>query len=183
MHKSCFLLRSKPTITMTTATLEGTTSRAHSRLGMDNFVQDGFYAMRLVVMGLFVLGGFRLGPGAYISHTSPSRGVKFSLGVGMFDVRLRLIPHFALGPIANVSNPATPGGDPVVLGMNDMDGWFDVRGPDVSDVGVTSSSCRVVVRVGVSNFRNRFDAVRGQDSVSTPPSFQALPVLRATRGR
>ena len=41
----------------------------------------------------------------------------------------RLILHFVLGPIANVSDPTSSGRDSLVVGMNDVDRWFDVRGP------------------------------------------------------
>ena len=48
---------------------------------------------------------------------------------------LGLVPHFALGPIANVSSPTSASGDHLVLGMNDMDGGLDVGGPEIRDVG------------------------------------------------
>jgi len=81
------------------------------------------------------LGGFGLGPIADVSRTSPSRGInEVSLLVGESDVRLGPVPYFAPGPIADVSNPASSSGDSLVLGMNDVDGWFDVRGPEIRDV-------------------------------------------------
>lgn len=103
----------------------------------------------------------------------------------MTSVRLGLVPHFALGSIADISNPASAGGDPLVLRMGDVNGWFDVRGVDLRDVGITSPSSRVIGRVKETMvvFRDRFNAVRSRDPVSTPSSFQALSVLRATRGR
>jgi hypothetical protein len=58
-------------------------------------------------------------------------------------VRLGLVPYFALGPITDVSSPASSGGDFLVFRMSDMDGWFDIRGSEIRDVGVTSPSCRV----------------------------------------
>jgi len=135
---------------------------------------------RLVVVGLFFLGGFGMGPGSDVSRTSPSRGEeKFSLLVGTADVRLGLVPHFALGPIADVSSPASSSGDSLVLGVNDVDRWFDVGGVEVRDVGVTSPS----YRVSSSVIRYTFGAVSGQYSVSTPSSFLAFTVFRPTRGR
>jgi len=76
---------------------------------------------------LFFFGGFGLGPGSDVSRTSPSRGEKKFTLLGLFAVRLGLVPYFTLGPIADVSNPASPSGDQLVLGMNDVDGWFDVN--------------------------------------------------------
>jgi len=91
--------------------------------------------------------------------------------VGEFDVRLRLIPHFALGPIADVSDPTPSGGDPLVLRVDDMDRWFDVRGAEFSDIGITSPSYRVgAVRETI--FRNGFDAVSGHPG-RTSSSFLA----------
>jgi hypothetical protein len=95
----------------------------------------------------FVLGGFGLGPGTDISRTSPSGGLKFMLGVGMAEVRLGLIPNLAMGSIADVSGPASPGGDSLVLRVGNVNGWLDVRGVEISDVGITSPSCRVTGRV------------------------------------
>lgn len=60
---------------------------------------------------------------------------------------LGLIPHFALGSIPDVSSSASTGGDSLVLGVNDMDGRLDVRGSEIRDVGVTSSSRGVNVRM------------------------------------
>lgn len=80
------------------------------------------------------LGGFGLGPIADVSRTSPSRGVKeVCLLVGESDVRLGPVPDFALGPISDVSSPASSSGDSLVFGMSDVDGWFDVRGPEIRD--------------------------------------------------
>jgi len=112
-----------------------------------------------VVVGLFFLRRFGLGPGSDISRTSSSRGVKLSLWVGTRDVRFGLVPHFALGPGADVSNPAAPGGDSLIIRMSDVDGWFDVRGPDISDVGVTAPSSRVRGRDRI--FRDGIDAISG----------------------
>jgi len=92
---------------------------------------------------LFFLADFGLGPGSDVSRTSPSRGEKVSLLMGLFVVRLGLVPYFALGPIADVSSSTSPSGDQLVLGMNDVDGWFDVRRPELHDVGVASPSCRM----------------------------------------
>lgn len=58
-------------------------------------------------------------------------------------MRLGLVPYFALGPIADVSYPASSSRGQLVLGMNDVDGWFEVGGPEFRDVGVASPSCRV----------------------------------------
>lgn len=160
-------------------------TKDNSRVGVNNFVQNAFDAMRLMVlgMGLFVLGGFRLGPGSDVSRTSPSRGVNLCLGVGASEVGFRLIPHFALGPIADVSSSASAGRDSLMLRVDNVDGWFNVRGPGLGDVGITSPPSRVmgVIRMGI--FKDGFDAVRGLDPVSTPSSFLAqLPVFRVTRG-
>ena len=84
--------------------------------------------------------GFGLGPGTDVPRTSPSRGEKLSLRVGAREVRLGLVPHFALGPRSNVSNPTSSGGDPLVVGMNDMDGWLDIRGSELLDAWVTPSN-------------------------------------------
>ena len=92
---------------------------------------------------LVFLGGFGLGPRPDVSHTSPSRGVNWWFLGGGSDVGLRLVPHFALGPIANIPNPASSGGDSFVVGMSVVDRRFKVRGPKVSDLGVASPSCRV----------------------------------------
>lgn len=62
------------------------------------------------------------------------------LWVGMTKVRLGMVPHFALGPIADVSNPTSSGGDSLVLWMSNVNGWFEVRGLEISDVSVTSPS-------------------------------------------
>ena len=129
------------------------------------------------------------------------------------DVRFGPVPHFALGPITDVSDPTSPSGDSLVFGMNDVDGWFDVRGLDIRDIGVASPSCRVRVSGSVmmtahtakrhrvvSNsmrkslrfgrdrsrygiFVNGIYAFSGQDPVSAPSSFQALTVFWPTRGR
>jgi len=148
---------------------------------MDDLLQDGFDA-RPVVVGLFILGGFGLGPGSDVSRTSPSRGEQFLLWVGNSDVSFRLVPHFALGPITDVSNPAPSGRDSLVVRMNDVNRRFDVRGRDVRDIGVTSPACRVV-RVRLRVFRNNIDAALGLDTVSAPSSFQADTVVRPTRSR
>jgi len=55
-------------------------------------------------------------------------------------VRFGLVPHFALGPIANVSSPASSGGDSLVVGMNNVDGWLDIRGCDLLNAGVSAPS-------------------------------------------
>jgi hypothetical protein len=153
---------------------------------MNDLVKNAFDAKLVGVMSRFVFGGFGLGPGTDISRTSPSRGIEeFCLHVGMTNVRLGVVPHFALGSIADISNPASAGGDPLVLRVGDVNGWFDVRGVEISDVGITSPSSRVIGRVKEITmvFRNRFNAVRSRNPVSTPSSFQALSVLRTTRGR
>ena len=87
--------------------------------------------------------GFGLGPGTDVPRTSPSRGEKLSLRVGAREVRLGLVPHFALGPITDVSNPASSGGDPLVFRVNDVNGWFDIRGVEIRNVGETTPSCRM----------------------------------------
>jgi hypothetical protein len=94
-------------------------------------------------------------------------------------VRLGLVPHFALGPIANVSSPASASGDSLVLGMNDVDGGFDVRRPETNDAGIASPSWRV--RYGI--LRDCIYAVSGHIPVSTPSSFLALTIVWPTRGR
>jgi len=144
-------------------------------------VQNTFDAGLVVMMvSLFILRGFGLGPGPDVSHTSPSGGVKFVFGRGESDVRFGLVPHFALGPIADVSNPASSGGDSLMFGVGVVNGWLDVGRLEIGDVSITSPSGGA--RDGV--FRNGVDTVRGQDAVSATSSFQAhLPVLRATRGR
>lgn len=161
-------------------------ARSSMVVGVDDFVYS-FFDAKVVVMMMrrFVLAGFGLGPGSDISHTSPSGGVKFFLCIGMMDVRLGLIPHFALGPVADVSDPASPGGDSLVLRMSNVNGWFNVRGPEIGDIGITSPSRRVTGRVEAAGiFRNRINVVRRYDPVSTPSSLQAhLPVIRAARGR
>jgi len=145
-------------------------SRVHSSVGMDDFLQKTRLVM--LVVGLFVLRGFRLGPGSDVSRSSPSRGEKkFPLGLGTTDVRFGLVPHFALGPIADVSGPASPGGDPLVLWVGDVNGRLDVRGLDISDVGVTSPSGRVTVSVKRSVLKDGFNSVTRKDPVRTPPSF------------
>ena len=58
-------------------------------------------------------------------------------------MRLGLVPYFALGPIADVSDPTSSSGDSLVVGMSDVNGWFDVRGPEIRDVGEASPSRRV----------------------------------------
>ena len=58
-------------------------------------------------------------------------------------MRFGLVPHFALGPITDVSNPASSGGDPLVFRVNDVDGWFDIRGVEIRNVGETTPSCRM----------------------------------------
>lgn len=93
---------------------------------------------------LFVLGGFRLGPGSDISRTSPSRGENLCLGVGASEMGFRLIPHFALGPITDVTNSASAGRDSLMLRVDNVDGWFNVRGPGLSDISITSPSSRVI---------------------------------------
>lgn len=160
---------------------------------------------------LFFLRGFGLGPGSDVSRTSPSRGEKKVSLLGLFAVGLGLVPYFALGPVADVSNPASSSGDQLVLGMNGVNGWFDVRGPELYDVGVASPSCRVSgsgkaaartqpreisnsmrkrLRFGRNCSRKRVFgndiyavSVIGQVPVSTPSSFQAITVFWPTRGR
>lgn len=158
-------------------------TKENSRVGVNNFVQNALDAMRLMVvgMGLFVLGGFRLGPGSDVPRTPPSRGENLCLGVGASDVGLRLIPHFALGPIADVSSSASARRDSLVFRVDNVDGRLDVRGPDISDVGITSPSSRVIGGSRMGIFKDGFDAIRREDPVSTPSSFQA-PVFRFTRG-
>jgi len=161
-------------------------SRVHSSVGMDNFLQKTVLVLVvLMVVGLFVLTGLRLGPGSDVSRSSPSRReLNFPIGLGKTDVRLGLVPHFAVGSIADVASPASPGGDPLMLWVGDVNGRLDVRGLDISDVGVTSPSSRVTVSVNGSVLKNGIDSVTRKDPVGTPPSFQAyLPVLRTARGR
>jgi len=107
---------------------------------MDDLFHNAIDANLVVVMSRFFLGGFGMGPGSDVPHASPSRGVKFSLRVGVTNVSLGLIPHFALGSIADVSSPTSPGGDSLILRVGDVNGWFDVRGVEISDIGVTSPS-------------------------------------------
>jgi hypothetical protein len=135
----------------------------------------------LVVVGLFFLRGFGPGPRSDISRTSPSRGVKFRLlVVGKADVRFGLVPHFAMGPITDVSSPTSSSGDFLVLRVDDVNGWFYIRGTEVRDVGVTSPSSGMWGRI----FWNDINAVSGRDAVSTPSSFLAeRTVVRPTRGR
>lgn len=102
---------------------------------MDDLVQDVLDIDRML---FFFLGA---GGGSDVSRTSPSRGVKFSPWEGgTSDVRLGLVPHFALGPIANVSGPASASGDSLMLGMSDVDGGFDVGGSEIRDAGKASPS-------------------------------------------
>jgi hypothetical protein len=96
----------------------------------------------LVVVRLFLLWGFGLGPGSDVTRSSPSGGEKLCLRVGAFDVGFGLVPYFALGPITNVSSPASSGGDFLVVRMNDMDGWLDIRGSELLNAGVTVPSNR-----------------------------------------
>ena len=91
----------------------------------------------------FFFGGFGLGPGSDVSRTSPSRRENGWLLGGGSDVGFRLVPHFFLGPIANVSSPTSSGRDSLMLGMSDVDRWFDVRGPKVCNVGISSPSRRL----------------------------------------
>jgi len=149
---------------------------------MDDLLQGTLNAgldVVVVVVGLIFLRGFGLGPGSDVSHTSSSRGVELRLkGLGKPDVRFGLVPHFALGPVADVSDPASSGRDLFMLRMSNVNGWLDVRGSEIRDVGITSSSNRMRVRV----FRNAIDAISGQDTVSTPAALLAT-VLRLARGR
>lgn len=78
-----------------------------------------------------------------VSCPSPSRRVNFSLLVGTTNVRFGVIPHFTLGSVADVSGPASPGGDSIVVIMGNVNGWFDVRRPEIGDVGIASPSCRM----------------------------------------
>jgi len=180
------LLRSNPITAMTRAVHESKgmivfppARGAHLRVGMDDLLEEVLDA-RLVVMGLFFLWGFGLGPGSDIPRASPSRGEELCLWLGTVNVRFGLIPHFAQGPVTNISNPASSGGDSLMLGMSDVDGWLDVRGSEIGDVGISTPSRRMLNGV----FRNGVNAVSGQDTVSTPSSFQAdLAVFRLTRGR
>jgi len=97
---------------------------------MDDLVEDTLDA-RLVIVGPFFLGGFGLGPRPDVSRTSPSRGDNWWVLGGGSDVGLRLVPHFALGPIANIPNPTSSGGDSLVVGMSVVDRWLEIRGPKV----------------------------------------------------
>lgn len=56
-----------------------------------------------------------------------------------------MIPHFALGSRADVSDPASPGGDSLMVRVGNVDGWFDVRGLEIGDVGITSPPRRVMI--------------------------------------
>lgn len=145
MHESGVLLRSGHTIVITRTTGKYSRRVVFSSGRVHNFLCNLFCAMLLVivvvvVVSRFVLGGFGLGPGTDISRTSPSGGLKFMLGVGMAEVRLGLIPNFALGSIADVSGPTSPGGDSLVLRVGNVNGWFDVGRVEVSDIGITSLS-------------------------------------------
>jgi len=91
---------------------------------------------------LFLLWGFGLGPGSDVTRSSPSIGEKLSLRVGALDVRLGLVPHFALGPITNVSSPTSSGRDFLIVGVNDVDGWLEIRGSEFLNAGVTVPSNR-----------------------------------------
>ena len=73
--------------------------------------------------------------------------MNFRLGVGTREVRFGLIPNFALGSIADVSSPASPGGDSLVFGVGTVNRRFDVRGVKIGDIGITSPSCGVTGRV------------------------------------
>jgi len=148
---------------------------------MDDLLQEALDA-GLVVMSLFLLRGFGLGPGSDVSRTTPSRGEKLCLWVGTGDMRFGLVPYFALGPITDVSSPASSGGDPFIVWMDDVDGWFDIRGPKVRDVGVPAPSCRMGFLGHLAVFGDNIDAVNGQEPVSTPSSFLALAVFWSTRG-
>jgi hypothetical protein len=150
---------------------------------MDDLLQEVLNAS-LVVVSLFLLGRFGLGPGSDIPRASPSRGEEeFSFLGTKWDVGFGLVPHFALGPIANVPDPTSSGGDFLMLGMSDVDGWLDVRGSKLRNVGVSTPSCRTWEGV----FRNNINSVTGLDPVRAPSSFLALArvadaVLRTTRG-
>lgn len=96
---------------------------------------------------LFLLGRFGLGPGSDIPRASPSRGEEFSFLGAKWEVGFGLVPHFALGPIANIPDPTSSGGDSLMLGMSDMDGWLDVRGSKVRNVGVSTPSRRTSGRL------------------------------------
>jgi hypothetical protein len=87
-------------------------------------------------------------------------------------VRLRLVPHFALGPVADVSSPASPGGDPLVVRVGDVNGRLDVRGSDISDICVTPPSCRVMGRVVTGG---------GTDGGSASGAKRREPVSYCTR--
>jgi hypothetical protein len=67
-----------------------------------------------------------------------------------------------------------------MLRMSVVDGWLDVGGLEVRNVGVTAPSCRML---WFMDFRNGVNAVSGQGPVSTPSSFQALTVCRLAGGR
>jgi len=163
---------------ITRATRNYRGSSAPSSVGMYDLLEDALDA-GLVVVGPVFLGWFGLGPIADVPRASPSRGVNLSLLLGgKSDVRLGLVPYFALGPIADVSDPASSSGNFLMVGVNDVDGWLDVRRPEFRDV-VEASSYRAWKGV----FGNVFNAVNGQGSVSTPSSFQALTVFWPTRGR
>ena len=96
---------------------------------------------------LVFLWGFGLGPGSDVTRPSPSRGEKLSLKVGALDVGFGLVPHFALGPITNVSSTTSSGGDSLVVGVNDVDGWLDIGGSKFLNAGVSALSNRTPSRV------------------------------------
>jgi len=133
----------------------------------------------LVVVRLVFLWGFGLGPGSDVTRSSPSRGEKLSLRVGAFEVRFGLVPHFALGPITNVPSSTSSGRDFLVVGVNDVDGWLDIGGSELLNAVETVPSNRTRGR----EFRNDISSVTGLVTVSTPPTFLALAVLRPTGSR
>ena len=117
-------------------------------------------------------------------------------------MRLGLVPYFALGPVADVSNPTASGGNQLVIGMRGVNGWLDVRGPELSDIGETPSNRGPgggnsthsqkmsndlqlhMVWKGCSlagAFRNDINAVSRHDAVSTTSSL--LAVLVSLTGR
>lgn len=84
------------------------------------------------------------------------------------SVRLGLVPHFALGSIADVSSPASPGGDSLVFGVGDVNGRFDVRGVEIIDVTQTSPSIRTIGRLtgGVTSSGSTMCTADGYQKVS-----------------
>ena len=67
--------------------------------------------------------------------------------MGALDVRFGLVPYFALGPITNVSSSTSSGRDPLVVGVNDVDGWLNIKGSELLNAVVTVPSNRTPSRV------------------------------------